>query len=89
MRYDDDPELGQYLSTNVRHEDKWFFVSTINRLDSTDYPTTFSETMIWEWDKKENKRGKCIGEFSGCRSSSTVHFMVVNNLLTEGKWDDL
>ena len=78
-------ELGQYLTSYVKYEDKWFFVSSINRMCSSDYPIMFSETMVWEWDKEKNERlNSILGEFSSFTNSSVQHFRVVDNLLTNG-----
>jgi hypothetical protein len=74
----------QYLMTNVRHEDKWFMVSTINRLSSCDYPTEFSETIVWEWLPEEKKRGEMLGEFAGYAGSPIKHFLCVEYLLKDG-----
>lgn len=80
-------ESKQYLLTNVRHEDKWFMISTINRLSSCEYPTEFSETMVWEWFPETNKRGECIGEFGGYSGGYANHFLCAQLLLKEGSLD--
>lgn len=74
----------QFLRTWVRHGEKWFFVSTINRLCSSDYPTEFAETMAWEWDNEKNERCAIVGELSGPYNSPFNHFFCVESLLTKG-----
>jgi hypothetical protein len=74
----------QYLRTFVQHEDKWFFVSTINRLISSEYPIELSETMVYEWDEKKGETGEWIGEFGGPSYSSAQHCACVEFLLRNG-----
>jgi len=77
-------ESRQYLLTHVRHEDKWFMVSTINRLSSCERPIEISETMAWEWFPDEKKRGHCVWEIGGYAGSSTQHFLCTQILLVDG-----
>ncbi len=84
----------QYLKTYVKHQgsDKCFFVSTINRRDSTPYQMIFSETMAFEFltmlpsrsDISDGKLGDIVGMFSGCRDSSANHFLCIELLLKHG-----
>lgn len=75
----------QYLRTYIQNNDEWFFVSTINRLDSTPYQVEFSETFVWKWDEKEQKRGEMIYEASGRPGSPIQHMRIIDNLLSHGK----
>lgn len=83
-----DYKNNQYLITYVNHEDKWFMVSTINRICSTDYPLEFSETVVWKWIPEEIERGEMLGLFGGIPNSSVKHFLCVDNLLKGGSLDD-
>jgi len=51
--------INEFLAAQVvQHptEDKWYYVSTINR-ESGCYPgDTFSETIVFGWDKENQKR---------------------------------
>lgn len=74
----------QYLMTNVRYDDKWFMVSSINRISYYEYTIVGSETMVWEWIPEEKKRGECLGEFGGMENSSVEHFLCVEHLREHG-----
>jgi hypothetical protein len=78
-------ESKEYLRTLVRHEDKLFFVCTINRLSSAqEGPFEMSETMAWEIEPKTEKRGALVGAFAGSANSSAYHYLCVERLLENG-----
>ena len=72
--------------TYVWHNDKAFFVSTINRECSSPlaYGHIYAETMVWEWDCKTRKRGKLIGTDECSEDSILVHQGIVERIFDTG-----
>ena len=57
----------------VYHEDKCWFVSTIMRgYDTYAGVTRGMETLVWEYDDKERKRGKLVGHMGGVRDHQSI-----------------
>lgn len=75
----------QIARTFVKHDDKWFFVSTINRSSATDDDFIFAETMAFEWDEENKKTGKIVAEHGGERGSIFKHLVFVEQLGKLGK----
>lgn len=81
--------LSHFLAANVvqdpNDENKWYYVSTINRDSSAKYyPRRYAETIVWEWDI-ENQREVRILKQDECGDGSTwKHDLIVATLLEKG-----
>ena len=83
--FDEDIPNEKVWQSYVWHEDKCFFVSTIER----DYDTgqgriRGEETMVWEYDHKNRKRGEWIWQGGGV----VDHKNVCHALVADGKIPD-
>jgi hypothetical protein len=82
------------IQSYVWHEGKCFFVSTINRVSSAElaYGGTYAETLVWEYDYEERKRGNIVGQTEGSTGSISAHIRMCQLIhetgLTEEKEDD-
>lgn len=66
----------------VWHEDKCFFVSTIERdYDTYEGTSRGEETLVWDFDWKTGKRGKWIFQGAGVLD----HQAICRCLLNDGK----
>ena len=76
--------------TEVLHGDKWFFVSTINRRSSAAlaYGRIYSETLVWEWNRKTAKKGDMVGQDEHCEDSIFAHQRMVQRLFNTGKCEE-
>lgn len=79
----------QLIRSNVRHEDKWFFVSTINRESSSMFAAgmIYAETMVWEYDNTTGERGAFLFQTDGARDSITAHTKCCERIATTGNPD--
>jgi len=66
-------------------EDKAFFVSTIDRQSSSMYGGRYAETIVWEWDSVDRKRGDIVHMDSGMQGSIRIHQIVCEELYKHGK----
>ena len=75
--------------TEVNHNGKWFFVSTIERDSSAAVspPPRYFETLVWEYDRATGKRGAIVGQYSGCRALDT-HLAVVSGFYRNGRYEE-
>ena len=87
MSYEFEPSQ-RVMKSHVWHGKQCYFVSTINRQDSTAYAYWFSETMAWEWDWDTHVRGKCVAQTSGATDSITKHILVCEALRKDGKYEE-
>jgi hypothetical protein len=65
-------------------EDKAFYVSTIDRTSSSMYASRYAETMVWEWDSIERKRGDIVHMGEGMEGSIRTHFNTCEKLYKDG-----
>lgn len=73
------------ISTYVRHGEKWFFVSTIDRDSSaTASDRRYSETLVWEWDYAKRKTGALLWQGAGWEKSIRVHQACVERIHATG-----
>ena len=74
------------IQTYVRHNDQWFFVSTINRESSIpmDPAPWFAETLVWKIDKN-NHREKLIAQGGDIEGFIDTHLSYVKQLRLHGE----
>lgn len=72
------------LQTHVWHNGDRFFVSTINRHCSSMIGGIYAETIVFDWNVKESKRGKPIWQGEAGRDSIYTHQKTVENLYRTG-----
>ncbi len=70
----------QIARTFVKYNNKWFFVSTIDRSCSSFLDVVFAETLVFEWDEENNNRGKIIAEYSSGKGDLLKHLAAVEQL---------
>lgn len=72
--------------THVKHGDKWFFVSTINRESSAEFDPEriFAETIVWTWNPETRKRGELIYTDGSYKDSIYVHQATVERCFYTG-----
>lgn len=89
--------LSHFLAANVvqdpNDENKWYYVSTINRNSSANfYPHRYAETLVFEWDVESQKKVSILKEGGECSEGSTwKHDLIVSSLRLNGVkafWDD-
>ena len=75
--------------TYVWHNDKAFFVSTINRECSSPlaYGHIYAETLVWEWNPKTRERGKILGQDECSDGSISAHQNMVQRIFNTGSCD--
>ena len=73
------------IQSYVWHDGKCFFVSTINRESSAIGGGTYAETMVFEWDAQERKRGKIVAQDQGSTNSIYAHQNVCKLIHETGK----
>ena len=75
-----------YVSfSSETQEDKAFFVSTIDRQSSSMYGGRYAETIVWEWDSVDRKRGDIVYMDSGMQGYIRIHQIVCEELYKHGK----
>jgi hypothetical protein len=83
--------INEFLAAQVvQHptEDKWYYVSTINR-ESGIYPgDTFSETIVFGWDKENQKREGILYQASHCTDSLWEHNRIIKRIEETGNIED-
>ena len=74
------------IKSYVWHNDKCFFVSTIERDSSAEGDTLrFNETIVWEYDWKSAERGAQIFGDGSCRGSVDRHLEICRDIYKHGK----
>lgn len=68
------------IKSHVWHEGKCFFVSTINRESSAMYGGRFAETIVWEYDWDERKRGQILHQDEAMEDCISTHLRIVKTL---------
>ena len=76
------------MKSYVWHDGKCFFVSTIERDSSSMEGGRFSETMVWEFDWENNKRGQLVAEDGGLSGSIHWHIKMCKWLFEGGKIEE-
>lgn len=78
------------IQSYVFHEDKAFFVSTIDResSDAYAYGARYSETIVWELNKVTKQRGEQLYMGSAARESIHKHQEMCKELFETGKIED-
>lgn len=81
--------LSHFLAANVvqdpNDENKWYYVSTFNRDSSANfYPHRYAETIVFEWDVENQKKGNIL-KGDECGDGSTwKHDLIVSSLRLNG-----
>lgn len=77
------------MKSYVPFEDRWFFVSTIERNSSSMLgPGRYAETLVWEYDMEKNERGNIVGQGESCRNSIVEHLKICRRLFETGKCEE-
>lgn len=85
-----------FLAANVvqdpNDENKWYYISTCDRDSSANfYPHRYAETIVWEWDVANQKRGDILKMDECSEGSVWKHDLIVSSLRLNGMkvfWDD-
>lgn len=77
--------LSHFLAANVvqdpNDENKWYYVSTINRDSSAEYyPHRYAETIVFEWDVENQKKGNILKGDECSEGSTWTHERIVGKL---------
>ena len=73
------------IKSYVWHENKCFFVSTIERDSSAMLgPRRYNETLVWEYDWAKHERGEQIGQAEAPRGCIGVHQRIVTEIFERG-----
>jgi hypothetical protein len=74
------------IQSYVRHGDKWFFVSTMNRESSAlaAYGMVYAETLVWEWDAEKRERGRIVAQGEGGQDSIYAHLAMCKRIAETG-----
>lgn len=74
------------IKSYIWHEDKCFFVSTIERDSSaTEAPGRFCETIVWDYDWTTGKRGAIVYQTEDGAGCINAHILVCQRVF---KWGD-
>ncbi len=78
------------IQSYVWHENKCFFVSTINRECSAilAYGDIYAETMVWECDTETRKRGNLVWQGEDVRDGIDTHISVCRKIHETGNFED-
>ncbi len=80
----DEPKLKSY----VWHDEKCYFVSTIERDSSAAYyPMRYFETLVWEYDWQTTERGEIVGHY-GNGDAFRQHMKACEDFYRNGKQGD-
>jgi hypothetical protein len=72
------------LKSYVRHGDKWFFVSTIERDSSSPLGSRYNETMVWEYNFDTKERGEILFQDGEPAGSIRNHLALVDIIHRNG-----
>lgn len=78
------------LKSYVWHDDKCFFVSTIERDSSARMPppaSRFHETIAWEYDWETTERGAMVAQDGG-GPAFRQHYLICEQLFKTGKYKE-
>lgn len=73
------------IASYVHHEDRCFFVSTIDRNSSAMTGGRYAETLVWEYDWAVKTCGKLVGQDEGPEGSIKKHLEMCQRLLESGQ----
>ena len=77
------------MQSYVWHDDKCFYVSTVNRESSATHGGgTYAETMVWEYDYDSRSRGDIVGEGEFLTGSIFTHLAICKRIHETGKPDE-
>jgi len=70
------------MQSYVWHEEKCFFVSTINRESSAAlaYEHIYAETMVWDYDYDKRERGSLVWQGEDIKGGISTHLLACKNL---------
>lgn len=73
--------------TYIKHQDQWYFVSTIERDSSAPVNPAprYLETIVWEYEYETGRRGKLLGIFNSENRRLDMHEFLVAELFKTGK----
>jgi len=79
--------MNKIMQSYVWHNDKCFFVSTINRESSAReaYELIYAETMVWEYDCTQGERGRLIYQFDDIKNGIKSHIKACQELHANGR----
>ena len=73
------------IQSYVWHNDKRYFVSTIERDSSAiAYPERYNETIVWEWPEGENHRGEMLIQDEDIKGSIKKHQAICLEIYQKG-----
>lgn len=78
------------MQSYVWHQEKCFFVSTIDRESSAvmAYGGTYAETMVWEYDYEKRECGDLVGQTEGAAGSIQAHLRMCDRLHRTGRCEE-
>lgn len=77
----------QIAKSYIWNGGKCYFVSTIERDSSAmDGPRRYSETLVWEWDAENMKRGDFVFQSDDITGSIGEHISTVQKIHSAGEF---
>lgn len=73
------------MKSYVWHNDKCFYICTIDRDSSASQGIRFAETLVWEYDWDVKELGDMIYQASDFQGSITVHTLICAVVHSTGK----
>jgi len=82
--------MNKIIQSYVWHEDKCFFVSTINRNTSAREAPDFiyAETLVWTYDNETRKAGSLLYQLDSIKNDIRTHLQACQDLHEYGKIED-
>lgn len=69
------------MQSYVWHDNKCFFVSTIDRECSSMLgPSTYAETIVWEYDYEKRERGNLVHQDGDSAGSISEHLVICKRI---------
>jgi hypothetical protein len=73
------------IQSYVFHNDKRYFVSTIERDSSAiEYPHRYNETIVWEWEEGKKERGELLIQDEDIKGSIKKHLEICSEIYKQG-----
>lgn len=72
------------VQTYVRHNDQFFFISTIDRDSSAMDGGRYAETLVWNYNLETRLAEALVGQFEGTEGTIAKHQQVVVGLFEQG-----
>lgn len=76
------------IKSYVWHDNKCYFVSTINRDSSAPYGGRYAETLVWEYDWDGRERGDLVGQTGGCEGTIVAHQWMCMLIFKTGRCEE-